>query len=87
MINSEFKTQDINGQTKMMKDVAFADDLISVTGSLRGLQEKATVMSGWCLLTGVEVAISKFRTFGMEWGFKKLGEGKHIEILCGLNAA
>jgi hypothetical protein len=38
-------------------------------------------MSGWCLLTGVEVAISKFRTFGMEWGVKKLGERKHIEIL------
>ncbi len=81
MIRSDFKTQDINGQTRLMKDVAFADDLISVTGTLKGLQEKAIVMSGWCLLTGVEVAIRKFRTFTMEWGVKRLEEEKYIEII------
>jgi len=41
-IESGFKTQDVNGQTKMVKDVAFADDLISVTGSMEKLQERQT---------------------------------------------
>jgi len=44
-IDSGFKTQDVDGQTRVVKDIAFADDLISVTGSLRSLQEKADVMS------------------------------------------
>ena len=72
-INSGFKTQDINGRTRESKDVAFADDLISVTGSLRELQEKADVISGWCIVTGIKIAISKLRTFGRQWGTRKEG--------------
>jgi hypothetical protein len=79
-IESGFKTQDVNGQTRMVKDVAFADHLISVTGSMEKLQEKADVMAAWCLVSGVEIAVKKLRTFGKEWGVKKEGE-KTVEIL------
>ena len=79
-IESGFKTQDVNGQTKRVKDVAFADDLISVTGSMEKLQEKADVMAAWCLVSGVEIAVKKLRTFGKEWGIKK-GGGRTVEIL------
>ena len=65
-IPSGFKTQDIDGKIKMVKDVAFADDLISVTGNLEGLQQKADVMGAWCVITGVEIATKKLRTFGKE---------------------
>ena len=81
-IPSGFKTQDIDGKIKMVKDVAFADDLISVTGNLEGLQQKADVMGAWCVITGVEIATKKLRTFGKEWGMKKVeGRPKHIEII------
>ena len=63
--------QDIEGVTRMVEDVAFADDLISITGSLVELQRKADIISGWCLMTGLKVAAKKLRTFGIQWGVKK----------------
>ena len=80
-IKSDFKTQDINGRSKEAKDVAFADDLISVTGSLKQLQDKADVISGWCIVTGIKIAISKLRTFGRQWGVRKEGNDTGIIIL------
>ena len=53
------------------EDVAFADDLVSITGSIKELQEKADIISGWCLLTGIKIAVKKLRTFGIQWGVKK----------------
>ena len=80
-INSGFKTQNINGRTRETKDVAFADDLICVTGSLKDLQEKADVISGWCVVTGIKIAISKLRTFGRQWGTRKEGNETGVIIL------
>ncbi len=37
-------------------------------------------MAAWCLVSGVEIAVKKLRTFGKEWGIKKGGE-KTVEIL------
>jgi hypothetical protein len=70
-VENGFKTQDIEGCTRVVRDVAFADDLISVTGSMAELQKKADIISGWCLLTGIKVATSKLRTFGLQWGVRK----------------
>jgi len=80
-VSSAFKTQDIEGRTRLVRDVAFADDLISVAGTLEGLQRKADIMSAWCGISGVEIHITKLRTFGKEWGVKK-GEGmKQMRII------
>ena len=80
-VESGFKTQDIDGKTRMVKDVAFADDLISVAGTLVGLQKKADIMSAWCGVSGVEIAAKKFRTFWKEWGVKKGGGDRKIVIV------
>ena len=41
-------------------------------------------MSAWCLVSGVEIAISKLRTFGKEWGVKKReGEATIVLLLKG----
>jgi len=37
-------------------------------------------MAAWCLVSGVEIAVKKLRTFGKEWGIKK-GGGRTVEIL------
>ena len=70
-IKNEFKTQDIDGRTVEVPDIAFADDLISITATIEGLQRKADIISGWCMATGVKVAVSKLRTFGIVWGVDK----------------
>ena len=76
-MKNEFKTQDIDGRTTEVPDIAFADDLISITATLEGLQQKADIISGWCMATGVKVAVSKLRTFGIVWGVDK-GEKQTI---------
>ena len=78
-VNNGFKTQDINGRTMEVPDIAFADDLVSITATLEGLQAKADIISGWCMATGVKVAVSKLRTFGMIWGIDK-GESQKIVL-------
>ena len=80
-VSSAFKTQDIEGRTRLVRDVAFADDLISVAGTLEGLQRKADIMSAWCGISGVEIHITKLRTFGKEWGVKKGEEKKQMRII------
>ena len=60
-------------------DIAFADDLVSITATLAGLQMKADIISGWCMATGVKVAISKLRTFEISWGVDKK-EKQTIEL-------
>jgi hypothetical protein len=81
-IDSGFKVQDDEGMTTMVKDVAFADDLVSVTGTIEELQNKADVISGWCLMTGIKIATKKLRTFGIQWGVKKSVE-RHIVLTEG----
>ncbi len=70
-VENGFKVQDNEGFTTIVKDVAFADDLVSVTGTLEELQAKADTISGWCLLTGIKIATKKLRTFGIQWGWTK----------------
>ena len=67
-VGSDFKVQDLNGRTYAARDVAYADDLISVMATLAGLQRKADIISGWCKATGVKISHSKLRTFGVNWG-------------------
>ena len=45
-----------------------ADDVFSVAASPEILQDKADVMSGWSLLSGVKINTKKLRTFGFSWG-------------------
>jgi hypothetical protein len=48
--------------------VAYADDLISIQGNLESLQEKADIISGFCIVCGLSLATQKFRAFGLRWG-------------------
>ena len=43
-IKNEFKTQDIDGRTVEVPDIAFADDLNSITATIEGLQQKADII-------------------------------------------
>ena len=78
-VDNGFKTQNIDGRTREVPDIAFADDLVSITATIEGLQAKADIISGWCMATGVKVAITKLRTFGMRWGVDK-GDKQTIEL-------
>jgi len=67
-LGSEFKVQDIEGQTHRVNEVAFADDLQSLEATIKGLQNKADLLSGWCLITGIKIKEEKLRIYGVHWG-------------------
>jgi hypothetical protein len=48
-------------------DIAYADDLISLTSRLEGLQQKADVVCAFCLVFGLEIAVSKLRAYKVHW--------------------
>ena len=68
LIKSGFMSLDISCLATDCTDTAYADDLVSVCASPEALQDKADVMSAWCLLSGVKMNTSKLRTYGITWG-------------------
>ena len=63
-----FLTKDRNGNVKTTRDIAYADDLLSLQAHLRGLQAKADMMSAVCIILGFTLAIAKFRAMKYIWG-------------------
>jgi len=57
-----------SGTLTAAPDIAYADDLISPAGSLRGLQRKATIVSVCMGVLGLEVATHKLRVRKQCWG-------------------
>ncbi len=68
---SEFKIQDVSGQSHTVESIAFADDVLSIESTMAALQAKAHLISAWCILTGIEISYTKLRTFGVHWGVQK----------------
>ena len=50
---SEFKTQDLSGQSHPVETIAYADDLLSIESTMEALQAKAHLISAWCIITCV----------------------------------
>ncbi len=69
---SEFKIQDVYGQSHAVESIAFADDVLSIESTMAALQAKAHLISAWCILTGIEISYTKLRTFGVHWGVHKV---------------
>jgi hypothetical protein len=67
-VESGFKILDLTDLSVEATDVAYADDVVSMTSSPEALQKKADIMSGWSLLSGVNINAKKLRTFGVSWG-------------------
>ncbi len=64
-VESGFKILDLADLAVAVTDVAYADDVVSMTSSPQALQSKADIMSGWSLLSGVKINTTKLRTFGI----------------------
>jgi hypothetical protein len=41
---------------------------LSIEATLEALQNKADIISAWCILTGIEISHTKLRSFGVHWG-------------------
>ena len=54
-------------------EVGYADDLISLMGSLLGLQDKADMVSACSQLLGLTIASPKLRVFRANWSTGSLG--------------
>jgi hypothetical protein len=50
------------------RDTGYADDLVSVTTTLSGLQRKADTVSAFAIIFGLDIAIAKLRACKVEWG-------------------
>ena len=60
----------------------YADDLQSSEASAKALQNKADIVSAWCLFTGINISYDKLRTFGVHWGVHK-GDNPPLTIQIG----
>jgi len=69
-----------NGYVAEASDVGYADDLVSVQGDLQSLQEKADLVSAFCVWTGLTLAVEKFRAFAINWGNEHIDMGIDIVI-------
>jgi hypothetical protein len=52
----------------MVQEIAYVDDLVSLTSRVEGLQRKANIVCAFFLIFGMDSARIKFRTFQVEWG-------------------
>ena len=76
---SGFRVQDMNGNTYPADDMAYADDLQSSEASSKALQDKADIVSAWCIFTGINISYDKLRTYGVHWGIHR-GENPPLTI-------
>ena len=63
--DSGFNTKGDRGELVDLYDTGYADDCISGSSTLEGLQRKADIFSAIALSLGLDVAIKKFRTFAI----------------------
>ena len=76
-----FYYQSEGGDSRTAEDTAAADDLVSFAGTHRALQAKADIVSGFCLIFGLEVAVKKkLRCFHLSWGNGERDAPDHILI-------
>jgi len=61
-------TQDHLGHNRPSADIAYADDLISIQRSVEGIQQRADIVSAFCIIFGLRIATKKIRAFGIDWG-------------------
>ena len=80
---SEFKVQDLDGNTHPAEDLGYADDLQSLEASAIALQSKSDLVSAWCIYTGIQISSTKMRTYGSHWGIHKGGNPKLITYTKG----
>ena len=82
-VPSDLSFQTHDGQLADSEDDALADDLISVCGSWQALQDKADVVSCFCIIAGMEIAAEKLRTFHIRWGNPSLAGKNYILLHSG----
>jgi hypothetical protein len=58
---------DLEGHMHTVKDMAFADDLMSPSRTLPGIQRKANIVSAFCLIFGLQMMPKKLRAFRMDF--------------------
>ena len=49
-------------------DTGYVDDLVCIGDTLDSLQRKADIMSAFCIVFGLDIAVKKLRTFFLQWG-------------------
>ena len=55
------------GALRPVQAIGFADDLLSVAGSLQALQDQADLVSIFAMIAGLELAHAKLRTMTLHW--------------------
>ena len=66
------RTNDSKGEgLEVVRDIAYVDDLVSLTSRLWGLQGKADIVCACFIVFGMDSARIKFRAFQVEWGSER----------------
>ena len=58
-----FYTDGSDERLYSVPDMAYADDLLSGMSSLEGIQEKASIVSAFAIIFGLDIAKTKLRSF------------------------
>ena len=75
-----FFFQDHNGRNHTTPDVGYADDVISLQGTVSALQGKADIISAFAIIMNMIIHVDKLRLLGIKWGNHHRPEEDHIII-------
>ena len=62
------------------EDSGYADDLISVSSRIEGIQDKADIVSAFSIIFGLDIATQKLRAVQIHWGSEDPMADQHVNI-------
>ena len=80
MEEGAIKFPDKNGLNQRVRDDAYAYDLLSIQATWESLQRKADIVSGFCILFDIDIAVAKLRAFRVRWGNPNRSGPEHITV-------
>ena len=63
------------------EDSGYADDLISVSSRIDGIQDKADIVSAFSIIFGLDIATQKLRAVQVHWGSEDPNADQHVDIV------
>ena len=70
-------------QLHSAKDPCYMDDLLTLAHSQATLQQKADIVSAFCIIFGVDIAVTKLRSYVCQWSPQPLPDNLSIIIHTG----
>ena len=73
----------LQGKLTFAHDPAYMNDLITLSATLELLQNKADIISAFCIIFGVDIAIKKLRSYVANWSATYITTNPTLQVHSG----